>query len=459
MLHYRIIGFSVPPHRGFSSYTLQIARGHYTDEKAFADNIILKAGGKTTKILAKVPYWGTEYTWRVLYNTPGEFVLEPTVCPLLHFSTGMVDNVDTTKVRLNVKTRDRLHKGAFVFLDFNKVLYDMDGQPVWYLPRINNTNFENAGVRDMKLTSDGTITFLMNDVPYEVAYNGRVLWRGPNDGRVSGDSVEHYHHEFTRLKNGHYMVLGNEDALWPPGGRQGGNAPVMGNSEARKMPFGTVIEYDKAGRVIWQWKSSKYYANTNIACEGAPPGRYDIHQNGFYFDEDLKFVYVSFKNISEVVKVKYPTGEVVRTYKNSSLFCHQHNCSRQGGGLLVFNNNVCNENPVPKIVILQEPKASGEALKKAWEFAMPVNSTNNAKEAELKLTSGGSAMELGDKTIFASNCTPYADIIIVNRKKETLFHAVPESWEPLTNSWFVVPQYRASIIEHGKDLEKAVWHE
>ncbi len=29
-------------------------------------------------------------------------------------------------------------------------------------------------------------------------------------GAVSGDTEEHFHHEFTRLHNGHYMVLGNE---------------------------------------------------------------------------------------------------------------------------------------------------------------------------------------------------------------------------------------------------------
>jgi len=91
----------------------------------------------------------------------------------------------------------------YIYLDGSRTLYDLNGNPVWFLPAKDGME-----IRDMKITPQGTITYLNGSDIYDVNYDGNILWKGPNTSVVNGDSIEHYHHEFTRLSNGHYMVLG-----------------------------------------------------------------------------------------------------------------------------------------------------------------------------------------------------------------------------------------------------------
>lgn len=88
----------------------------------------------------------------------------------------------------------------------------MNGKPVWYLPA---QLAENNNVRDIKLTRHGTITYVIDELGvYETNYNGNIVWQGPNNGVVSKDRLEHYHHEFTRLNNGDYMALAQNFQYW-----------------------------------------------------------------------------------------------------------------------------------------------------------------------------------------------------------------------------------------------------
>ena len=40
----------------------------------------------------------------------------------------------------------------------------------------------------------------------------------------------------------------------------------------------------------------------------------DVHENAFFFDEKNKVIYISFKYISTIIKLKYPEGIVLNTY-------------------------------------------------------------------------------------------------------------------------------------------------
>src|ERR1019366_6218887 len=81
-----------------------------------------------------------------------------------------------------------------------------------YLPNIDSLDIEKTDVRDMRLTPYGTITFLTPGRIYEVNYSGAILWKGPGNGVSDPYGHGRYHHEFTRLANGHYIVEGEEMA-------------------------------------------------------------------------------------------------------------------------------------------------------------------------------------------------------------------------------------------------------
>ncbi len=454
ILNYRVIGFSVPAVGGATTYTLDIADGSYPNETEFRKHVTISVTGTSNKIIGKVPAFGGQYTWAI--TAAGKNVVAP-IDEIHHFSTGISPDVDTNNTRLRVMRKAAKYKDAHVFVDGNSALYDMQGQPVWYLP--NSVVGGNIEVRDLKLTSVGTITFLAGETAYEIGYNGNVLWKSRGSGAGNGDTTDHYHHEVTRLKNGHYMLLGNEyvaDAGAAPG--------------AEKKPFGTVVEYNAKGNLAWSWKSSVYFAGSDIynRKDAAGQPKVNVHENSFYFDEKERVVYLSFKNISRILKIAYPGGNVLNAWgevfkegmpgKGNGLFSEQHGIKKvQHGYLALFNNNMANIDAVPKLIIMQEPTIPNGALKKVWEFDCPVAKVNGKKPQRGILTSGGNIMELPDNSLFATMCHPYWNLFIVGRNKQLLWEAQPEKWNKVEQKWLTASSYRGSIIVDKKEFENLVW--
>jgi len=467
VLNYRLIGFSFPPNNKILDYTLEIAKGSYSTEECFKENIVKTIHSATNKIIGEVPSFGSQYTWRAVYNF-GEAGNKVTA--FFHFSTGIIPAVDTSITRLKIIQPALKFTHGYVFLDDNKTLYDMDGNPVWYLPEIEGRSITP---RDLKISPQGTIT-LMYDPPYEINYNGDVLWKAPTKGIVNGEISENYNHEFTKLSNGHYMVLGEDSAVWAHSIYSSKHNSLAGNNNDvpfRKMQFGTLIEYDEQGTVAWSWKSSEYFAQSDLRYFVPQNGSHDIdvHENSFYFDEKHNNIYISFKNINRIIKVKYPEGTVINTYgvkykpgaskTNDDLFCGQHACKlSENGYLYLFNNNSCDSTGLPKVMLMEEPETASEGLKKIWEYDCTTEGSSEHLNSMHNFIAGGNVEELPDHSIFVCMSGGYSKLFIVSPEKEILWSAIPERKSPLENNWQQVSQYRASIIKSRKDLERLIWN-
>ena len=470
-VNYRLIGFSFPlPADG--NCRLEVAAGNINTEDSFKINIIFSKDCKNNKIIAEVPAFGRQYTWRVVSADNKQIKNN-----FNHFSTGIIPNVDTSKRRLRVLKKAEAYKDGYVFIDGTRVLYDMNGNPVWFLPNIEHFTNDNFEVRDMKLTPQGTVTFIIGENAYEVDYNAAILWKAPNNGAVSGGKSELYHHKITRLANGHYMVLGNEIDFWNPQflSVKDSSYAISRDNKNRNLsvPFGTVIEYDEKGNIIWSWKSRDYFKSSDIYYHKGRGGVADIvpHENAFYFDENAKVIYVSFRNISRIVKVKYPEGNVLSTYgeifepnnpeKGNGLFCHQHSCGiSEQGYLYLFNNNICNEGAPPSVLMMQEPVSGKGGLKKIWEYECPIDGVNDTSiHPKYIFSSGGNVAELPDHSFFVSMCANfYSKVFIVSKDKNVLWSAIPETKNEATEKWGMTSFYEANIIKSPKLLENFIWH-
>ena len=458
-LNYRLIGFSFPAKEKTSTYRLEIAEGNISTDDSFRHSIIYSVADTGNKIIATVPAWGSSYTWRAVYLKKNKPFAQT---PLYHFSTQKSPDVDTSLVRLRIVDTAKKYKDAYVFLDDNKSLYDMKGNPVWFLTKVKGLDITP---RDLKWTHQGTITFLF-DPPYEIDYNCNVLFKPPSNAVVSKDNSEHYHHQFTRLANGHYIALGEDSILWAKG-----RPYPTGDTSAKKMQFGTLIEYDDNGKVIWSWKSSDYFSASDIRDMLTPGGiKYsDVHENAFYFDEKNSYIYVSFRNINRIVKVKYPEGTVARQYgapesiaaarRDSSLFCGQHSCKYSDNGYLyLYNNNTCALNGLPKIVKLQEPATANEGLKKIWEYQCTTTGIINYHTQQDNYRSGGNVVELPDSSIFVCMTGGnYCKVFIVNPAQQEVWSAIPERWDTSAKKWTIISQYRANIIYKKEDLARLIF--
>lgn len=240
--------------------------------------------------------------------------------------------------------------------------------------------------------------------------------------------------------------------------------PGIAGSVKLKVSFGTVIEYDTNSKVVWSWLSSDYFMQRELKRKKNITAILDSHENAFFFDEQKKNVYVSFKNYNEVLKINYADRQVSNAYgktgdKDTScpLFSHQHSCKiSKKGFLYLFNNNMCNPGTTPSALVLEE--TAGGALKVIWEYAHPYEG-DFTRQRLLEGASGGNVIELPGDDMFVSMCNPYSNVFIVSHNKEILWDAQLEKFNVLEKKWDKLLSYRYSIILNRKELEHLVWGE
>ena len=491
-LNYRIIGFTFPGQEHAVNYKVEIASGNYIEENAFQKNIIVTATAKKNKIIAEVPAFGQQYTWRTVSIDNRS---KSTKSKLHHFSTLTSPDVNPDSTRMRIINSAVKYKDDYVFVDGNKVLYDMNGNPVWFFPQIDNITPDDLHIRDLKLTPFGTLTVIIGEKIYEINYNGDILWKDPGNGVKIKDSTSMssvHHHEFTRLANGHYMALAFEQKLWqlPTALDSLAYTFLHGrikldsstNTFYQKIIFGTLVEYDEQGHIVWTWSSSDYFKGSDLSKRMISDKIFNLdntHENAFYFDEKAQNIYVSFREINRIVKIHYPDKKVLdfygKTYvpgernMNNGMFCGQHGCRLSAEGYLyMYNNNTCNRRARPTIVMFKEPRSEKDSLTKVWEFECPMDELSIQDQRALTFTFGGNVLELPDTSLFVCTGGTYGKLFIVNRDKNILWCAQPEKWDKAANGWtkqgvFLENQmregsYRASIITPG-ELENLIWNE
>jgi hypothetical protein len=472
-LHYRLIGFSFPGLAG-NSYTLQIAAGNFNSADSFRANIKFSVKTKKTRVVAEVPGFGQQYTWRIVTKSTSA-----DNTGFHHFSTDMAPFVDTNIARLRILKSSEKYKDAYVFLDGVKTLYDMKGKPVWYLPDIKGLG---TPPRDLKISPQKTITFLLDSRGYEINYNGDILWSTPSRDASKKEQGGGYHHEFTRLVSGNYMVLGKKTSLWElPATIESKvlNAPgeiivhdSINHKYYQKIEFGTVLEYSHAGNLVWSWDPSEYLKGSDLYSRRTIEGLFDIdvHENSFSFDEVSKTFLLSLRDVSRVLKVKYPEGIVTAAYGGiykqgfreieNPLFCYQHSCKQSREGYVyLYDNNGCHLKELPKLIMMTAPEDNKNPVKKVWEYECNVEGMNEKNPVDSVFTSGGNVIELPDGSMFASMSVLYGNLFIVSRDKRILWNAISERWNPTEKKWKVNANYRASIIVSRKELEDLIWND
>ena len=459
-LNYRIIGFTFPKAFKATAYTLQIARGRHNNEVDFLRNIIVTQNSKESKIKAEVNDFDMIYTWRIVYHCDkgdvnGEF---------RHFRTGRLPDENEW---LEVTINENKHPEAFVFLDGSKVIYDMTGRPVWFLPLIDGVVVPS---RDFKLTKQGTITFVSGTNIIEVNYDGQVLWRqpvAPND-KESGRS-NRFHHEFLKLSNGHYLgmsesVVKSKTEKVSALSNQKSKIPQSGG--AINKNFGALIEYDRNGNIVWSWDATDYFNKSDLSTLifGGKDTDIDVHENAFCFDEHDKVIYVGFRNISRIVKLKYPEKKILAVYKGgranpgssgNGLFNEQHAISlTRSGNLCVFSNNTGLSGGMPEAKIFREKKGSQSGLEEIWNYHCTSEDSINTTFKQ-----GGNFMELRDGCFLVCMGGSYGKTFILDKNKHIQWSATPKRRIKSGDKPFeFVTEYRARLIESIAEFDRMLWN-
>jgi len=303
-------------------------------------------------------------------------------------------------------------------------------------------------IRDLKITRNGTITFMSNVNAHEIDYDANILWSAHDAKTEDSNIVQQYHHEFTKLSNGHFMTIGNIRSI-----ENTVNNEVRINSDSgtkKIMPCGYVIEYDTKSNIAWKWNSCN-----SIGFDDA-----SSHFNSFYFDEKKLVVYTSYRNFNTIIKTEYPSGRLLATYNGgrNGIFYYQHNVSlNNDGNLLLFNNNFKahlaakerNTLSICSIAVFKEPATATDTLQKIWEFTCDFDTLASAISP-----GGGSVQQLSDGDYLVCTGLPGRDFI-VSKDKKVLWNILVEENK---NGWKPFGGYRISPVTPNQ-LHKLIFRQ
>jgi len=399
--------FEYEPVTGASVYKIQL-----TDDTTDINfnHPMLDLQDSATATLVSNLVFGRKYLWRYAGIVTGR---QQEWRGPFNFEIDMDSFVNRKIVDLVVDLNDTTANArGLIINDATHTIVDRTGKLVWYLPGVNwfykltqwsksingiSTTTKSVAitpaVSDLRLTPFGTVTYLTDSSASEHTLDGQLLWKAPNDGKVSGMGGESYNHDFKRLPNGNYAVLGNK--LWrklPPytdtlavKKKYFERSTFLGQEYA-KVEFGTVIEYDKQGNIVWSWCSDSYFDNDPMQpVIGNSETDYELkaHVNAFSIDRKNEFAYLGFRDVSRIVKVEKSTGKVVDSWglklpsgwAQHAVNMHmQHDANiLDDGNLAIFNNNDYPGRDSTPVVIVISPKDSGKII---WQFDCSFDSLN-----------------------------------------------------------------------------------
>lgn len=401
--------------------------------------------------------WAKKYYWKVnSFSSNGKIVK---VSSFHQFSIMKITYQSYDEIRIDVnKNKKELHSGGLISLDYTRSIINRDGIPVWTIPPVDSIEVKNTHIRDLRITADNTITFLTIRVPYEIDFDGKLLWKAPFPCVFKGDTLV-YHHDFKKTKRGTYMVLGerkvnrrlfgsfSEEEL-----RMEPDAFKMNGLNYKKTLVTMLLEFDKDGRIIWYWDANEYLDDKDFNYKKNPNGvsNFASHANAFSENESGTKVYVGFRDLSRIVKVdkktkkveasygeRYPSGEARIQVKLNN----QHDATVSGhNSIYVFNNNgFKTAEGVSNILELRDNMGTKDSAV-LWNFALNFDQLTKGKSVN-----GGNIVELPNGNLLF--CAGALNRVFeITKNKEILWDIFLYSRGINDTLWQDFVQYRANWI-------------
>ena len=452
-LNYTQVMFEYEQVKGVPLYIIQLAED--IPGSSFERCLITQKDSSTATMISGLEF-GKKYKWRYAGITGSG--------PLGWHGPYHFEIVEDTLLKLNplslkVSVNDSANQGGLIINDASYIIYDRMGRPVWYLPqrwqfKFNRLSNDPKNPRYklqqmdvlprcvyLSLNPYGTITYFSDSSIIESDLDGNKLWQKHFCSAPSEMGENAYNHAFMRMPNGHYITLGNEMVRrMPPhldslGQIKYPQKDTINGIAYASVEFGTVLEYDKKGDLVWSWNSEDYFDRYG----SVPKDNMTLqaHVNALSVDRNNEFVYVGFRNINRIVKVEKRTGQVVDSWgphpgpgdsiagatvpKHDLYIYRQHNADiLDDGTVLIYNNNdYPNTDSLPSVVIFsQRPESDGQVVwKYYYELDTPTRHIGRI---------GGSAQQLKNGNILVCTGTPN-HIFEVTRDKKIVWQAVMKS--------------------------------
>ena len=255
------------------------------------------------------------------FSTP-EKPNDPTLIPPVKVIASEPDRMEPgytlASLRRNLPFRGR-RGGARAGASFGLLAaFDPNGEIVW-------SYYGDARISDVEPLANGNILYLTTDftaVEIDLLGNTVGQWYAAHrpQGKSPGIGIPTLtmHHEIDELPSGNLLVMGTEVREFDDWytSETDPNAP----RERQNVMGDVVIEFTRAGEVVWQWKALDHLDPYRIGYEtftlywirrGFTGARDWSHGNGFVYDPRDDSLLISFRMQDAVVKVDRTSGDVV----------------------------------------------------------------------------------------------------------------------------------------------------
>lgn len=430
-IHYTQVLFSFPQVKQAESYTIEIS-----EDAAFKQRTVLEAA-INAQVCSALSF-GKKYFWH--YTSLDKKGKPAGWSKTFSFYIAPSPYADPALFRYTGKKKDRKKAGrGILFMDYGRVATNRGGKVCWYLADFPFLQ-PNELVRDLRLTPEGTVTGLIDSVACEMDLNGHILWQAPDGGKVNGEKSENYHHDFKKLPNGNYMVLGNDHVF----------RKVPGSSDSVEVEFGTVIEYDKSGKIVWSWNSKDYFTDADLFTRQRADKSWDVETHMNAFCTDGKSVMVGFRDISRIVVIDKASKKVTGSYGGYGVFSEPHSATgffrRQhdivqlkDGNLAVLNNDsIMDRSVVSSLVIFSPMSDTAPSSQKLFTYRFDFDTLTNGKSPKM-----GNLQEIENGNILI-NMGGINRCIEISRSGELAWDMFMERYDTIQKTWAKFPQYRVN---------------
>jgi len=168
----------------------------------------------------------------------------------------------------------------------------------------------------------------MGGAVLEMDWNGNVLWelRRPD-----------HHHDGRLLKNGNVVLLCSRELPDDIAHRvRGGRAGTEVNHQKIWGDF--IVETTTDGQVVWEWRSWEHLDPEKDGLTAIQDERTEWTHANSVFEEPDGSLLVSFRNISKVIRIDRPTGDIVWTLGAPPLSGQHAPHPLANGNILIFDN-------------------------------------------------------------------------------------------------------------------------
>jgi hypothetical protein len=412
-LNYNQIYFEYPFNKDAKFYTVYIT----FDSIANPTNkdFIIKQQEKSPLLLVKNLKLGKKYKWFVETTLHSNKKIKSNYFYFSILNTKMT-NRKLYKAVQHYNKKEKILDGI-IWCDIYRCAVDRDGNIVWFMAMDHQDLINSKTVRDIKLYPDGSMTFVHQPYASRMDIDLNSIWTAPYKGTVSESDREDYHHAFNLLPNGNYMILGNEKVNFS-------NDTVTSNA----VNFCNIIEFDTTGKIVWSWRMKDYFPYEYLINSKIPTrkGIADPHANSFTIDEKNNVIYLSFRDISRIIKIDKKTKKILASYGaklndkddvfETDLFRLQHDIQLlENNDFLIFNNNDIDSGKTSCVEIVHFPICKKDSFQLKWKFDL---NYDNESSGKVKRMGGVKVMPNGNYLISEGSSNR---VVEINQKKEILW--------------------------------------